>query len=211
MIKFVAHRVNRLEKLERVPENVGAEVDIRIGHAKGSNELNLVMSHDPWVEEISFEEFLQAYSKEHKDDLLVLNVKTTGIEAQVLELTRKYGVRDYFLLDVEPPYLYNATKKGVHELAVRVSEYEPFEILNNFRGMADWAWIDTATVLPLDEKVLKLLEGYKTCLVCPERWGRPEDIAVYAEQMKKLSFEPTAIMTAIEHIDAWKQAYGMEV
>lgn len=169
MIKYVAHRVNRLEKLEKVPHNVGAEVDIRIGHPKGSHELGLVMSHDPRVEEISYEEFLQAYSKEHKDDLVVLNVKNTGIETQVLDMAKQYGLTDYFLLDVEPPYLYNATKKGVRDMAVRVSEYEPFEILDNFRGVADWAWIDTATILPLNERHIELLSGYKTCLVCPER------------------------------------------
>ncbi len=209
MIQFVAHRVNRLEKLANVPAQVWAEVDIRIGHAKGGDKLDLVMSHDPWVEEMSLAEFLPAYAKDHQHDLLVLNVKTTWIEQQVLDMVREHGITNHFLLDVEPPFLYNATKKWVTQVAVRVSEYEPFEILDNFRGMAERAWIDTATRLPLDEKAIELLKGYKTCLVCPERWWRPQDIPAYVEQMKALGFEPTIVMTAIEHIDTWKKAYGM--
>ena len=48
----------------------------------------------------------------------------------------------------------------------------------------------------LDTIAVTQLSGLQTCLVCPERWGRPEDIPVYQQQMDRLAFRPDAVMTA---------------
>jgi hypothetical protein len=45
----------------------------------------------------------------------------------------------------------------------------------------------------------------KTCLVCPERWGRPDDILAYRQKMKALNFMPTAVMTHIDLVHKWEE------
>jgi len=50
---------------------------------------------------------------------LVLNLKEAGIEKTVLDLIEKNSIKPYFLLDVEMPYMYSATKKGQRNIAVR--------------------------------------------------------------------------------------------
>jgi len=120
------------------------------------------------------------------------------------------NIQNYFLLDVEFPYLYNATRKqGIRKIAVRYSEAEPIEaveaqISELGKPLLDWVWIDVNTTLPLNQDVIKRLSKFKTCLVCPERWGRPEDIPRYTEKMKQLGFKPDAVMTSLDYVDEWK-------
>ncbi len=195
MLKIV-HRVNNSDFLKTIPKQYGVELDLK---AYGDR---LILNHEAFADGEDFEEYLKYYN--HK--LVILNIKETGIEKRVLELMEKFQIEDYFLLDVEAPYLYRASNfAGIRKMAVRYSEYEPIEMVENFKGKVDWVWIDTVTKLPLDESIIKKLEGFKTCLVCPERWGRPEDIPVYAKQMKELNFKPTAVMTAFKHINDWEK------
>ncbi len=70
----------------------------------------------------------------------------------------------------------------------------------------DWVWIDTITRLPITGEIVKKLSGFKTCLVCPGRWGRPEEIPRYQEQMSALGFRPDAVMT--DEVEAW-EAWGL--
>jgi hypothetical protein len=65
-------------------------------------------------------------------------------------------------------------------------------------------WIDTNTKLPLDMETIVQLKGLKSCLVCPERWGRPKDIITYRKIMKQFRFEPTAVMTSLSHVKDWE-------
>jgi hypothetical protein len=199
-MQIIIHRVNTIEKLKTLPPDYGVEIDIRE---------DLTLSHDPSKKSESKRDNLVGYLKEydkggHKGTI-VFNIKAAGIEEEVIKLAKENNIKDYFLLDVEMPYLYRASGQGVKRIAVRYSEYEPIELTENFRGKVDWVWIDTATVLPLDEKIVKQLKGFKTCLVCPERWGRPEDIPVYKEKMKNLGFFPTSVMTAASSVSDWEK------
>ena len=45
----------------------------------------------------------------------------------------------------------------------------------------------------------------QTCLVCPERWGRPNDIIPYRQSMKSLGFSPNAVMTNLKYTHLWEQ------
>jgi hypothetical protein len=63
--------------------------------------------------------------------------------------------------------------------------------------------IDTNTKLPLDMETIVQLKGFKTCLVCPSRWGRPMDIIKYRKQLKKLNFSLDATMTSLNNINNW--------
>ena len=72
--------------------------------------------------------------------------------------------------------------------------------------MVDWVWVDTNTQLPLNIEIYNKLKqaGFKLCLVCPERWGRPEDIEKYKDFMMKEGIKLDAVMTALKFADKWK-------
>ena len=88
---------------------------------------------------------------------------------------------------------------------MRYSEEESLTSVLYYDKKVDWVWIDTNSRLPLDMHVVKKLKNFNTCLVCPERWGRPNDIIIYGQQMKEIGFWPDAIMTSISYIDAWER------
>ena len=197
-MEIVAHRINSIEALARVPESFGAEIDLR---ADGSR---IVLHHDPLVGGTDFDAWLEHY----RHGLLVLNIKEAGIEDEVLRRVRSKGISQCFLLDVEFPYLYRASRAGERAIAIRYSEDEPIELVDRYRGRVDWVWIDTNTRLPLDAAVAARLTGMNTCLVCPERWGRPEDIPAYQTRMDAIGFKPDAVMTALRHAPLWQQWAG---
>ena len=192
-MQIVAHRINTVERLRRLPTHWGVELDLR---ADGSE---LILNHDPFKGGERFVDYLAEY----RHGLLVLNIKEAGIEDKVLRLVRARGITDCFLLDVEFPYLYRAARKGERAIAVRYSEDECIETVLKYKGRVDWVWIDTISRLPLDAAVVEQLRGFKTCLVCPERWGRPQDIPAYRQQLAALGMQIDAVMTAEAHVAAW--------
>ena len=68
----------------------------------------------------------------------------------------------------------------------------------------DWIWIDTFTKLPVNLDNQEDLKLMKTCLVCPERWGRENDIKEYIKVLKKINFFPNAVMTSIKFAKLWE-------
>ena len=163
-MEIIIHRVNSIEKLKMIPMQYGTEIDIR---ADGSE---LRLSHEPFQSGENFNDYLDEY----KNGTLVLNIKESGIESEVLKRVRmRPQIKNYFLLDVEFPYIYNASRNGERSIAVRFSEDESIQTVENYAGMVDWVWIDTNTRLPLNHYNIPILNQFKKCLVCPERWGMP--------------------------------------
>lgn len=195
-MEIVVHRINTLEGLKTIPTHFGAEIDLR---ARCSE---LYLHHDAFREKDAdaFVDYLDAY----RHGMLVLNIKEAGIETEVLRLVRERGIERYFLLDVEFPYLYRASRQGERAIAVRYSEDESIETALTYKERVDWVWIDTNTRLPLDATVKSQLTGLKTCLVCPERWGRPQDIAGYRAQLAALDFRLDAVMTSLACVSLWQ-------
>jgi len=193
-MKMVAHRINSIAELGKVPREFGAEIDIR---AEGSR---LILNHEPLPQG----ELLVDYLNEYRHGLLVLNIKEAGIEDEVLRLVRAQRIECYFLLDVEFPYIFKAANRGERAIALRYSEKESFDTVAGFAGLIDWIWVDTFTRLPLDGSVTQRLKPFKTCLVCPERWGRPQDIPLYRASMETLKFTPDAVMTSLKYAPLWK-------
>ena len=194
-MEIVIHRVNKVQSLKEIPKKYGCEIDIR---AQGSK---LILHHDPYVNG----DFLDDYLDTYQHGLLVLNIKEAGIESDVLKAVRSSGINRHFLLDVEFPYIYRASRAGERAIAIRYSEDEPIELVNHYASLVDWVWIDTNTVLPLNPEIVHQLKGMNTCLVCPERWGRPDDILEYRLKMKALDFMPTAVMTHIDLVHKWEE------
>ena len=192
-MEIIIHRVNKIKELNKISTNFGAEIDVR------TNGSNLILGHDPIMKGDKLEDYLENYN--HKT--LVLNIKEAGIEEKVLSLVKKYSIKSYFLLDVEMPYLYKATINGQRNIAVRFSEYENIFLAKYFKNKLKWVWIDTVTKLPINKNNKKILNKFKSCIVCPERWGRKQDIKIYKKKLKKIKFEPTAIMTSKKCVKNW--------
>ena len=196
-MELIAHRINTVAELAELPTEFGTEIDIR---AAGSD---LILHHEPHQAGDRLVDFLDAYAH----GTLVLNVKESGVEDEVLRVVDERGLGERcFLLDVEIPWLYRAAQAGERRGAVRYSEVEPMHAVSAFAGLVDWVWIDCFTCLPLDADSVAGLREFKTCLVCPERWGRPEDIGPYRRQMAALGFEPDAVMTAQSCARAWTES-----
>ncbi len=192
-MEIIIHRLNKIKDLKKTSKDFGAEIDIR---TSGSN---LILSHEPFIKGDKLKDYLENYN--HKT--LVLNIKEAGIEKDVLNLVNKNYIKSFFLLDVEMPYMYSATKKGQSNIAVRFSEYENIFLTKQFKNKLKWVWIDTVTMLPINKKNKNILKKFKSCIVCPERWGRKNDIKIYKKKLKLINFQPTAVMTSKNCVKNW--------
>lgn len=207
---IIRHRVNTIEALLGVPLNHGVELDLR-GYGD-----RLFLSHDPLKDDkmakgeyTDFEEYLKHW---RHSGVMVLNVKEMGYETKIIELMKRHKIDNFFFQDAEFPFVYRATRKDkMRGVSVRFSEVEPIECVRaqmdeNGNPLLDWVWIDTNTKLPITGEVIPVLEKFKTCLVCPERWGRPQDIPGYIEQLKKLEFKLDAVMTSKDYVKIWEES-----
>ena len=116
--EIVIHRVNKIKDLLEIPNNYGCEIDIRSFGDK------LILNHEPYQDG----ELLSNYLDSYNHGLLVLNIKESGIENDVLDLVKSKGIKKYFLLDVEFPYIYKYSRLGERAIAIRYSEDEPIDL-----------------------------------------------------------------------------------
>lgn len=193
-MEFIIHRVNTIKQLNNIPKEYGCEIDIRTHGSK------LILNHEPFKKGNNFIDYLDEY----KNGTLVLNVKESGIEDLILEEVRKRNIKSYFLLDVEFPYLFRSSKNGEKNIAVRFSEMEPLENVLLFKNKVDRVWIDTITQFPLNKENIGVFNNFKTCLVCPSRWGREFDIIKYKKELNNLDYKVDAVMTKINFIKLWR-------
>ena len=175
-MNIIKHRVNTIEELKNVNHEYGIEVDVRYHN----NEI--ILHHDPFNHHNSNPEILEDLIKEFKINhkgIIILNIKTEGIEMECIKLMNKYKIKSWFFLDLSMPYfcLYanKAYKREIEgfspeNFAVRFSEYEPIEYALAFKDKASWVWVDCFTKMPLNEKSYKQLKdaNFKICLVAPE-------------------------------------------
>ena len=110
MIK-IQHRVNSLKKLKNTDHNFGVEVDVRSINKK------LILNHEPFQKATSLDTFLKKFN--HK--FLILNVKEEGIENLILNYVKKNRIKNYFLLDVTVPKIFQFIKnKKKNNLFLRI-------------------------------------------------------------------------------------------
>ena len=105
------------------------------------------------------------------------------------------------------PYICMNNKTTNKNLSLRYSEYESIETIKKFINNVGWVWIDTFNYLPINKKANKILKKFKSCLVCPERWSRPNDIIKYYDKMKKQNFFPNSIMTSQKYLKKWEKLF----
>lgn len=194
---IIIHRVNTIERLQTTDTKYGVEVDIR------TYKNRLIINHEPFEDG----DELEQYIKQFRHQFIILDIKEEGIETRVMEIMEKYNISNYFLLGVTPPFIYQFINKKVKKMAIRFSEFESIETCENFAGKVEWVWVDTFTKLPLNKDAYRTLsKHFKICLVCPERWGRPNDIRLYIKQMKKDNIKIDAVMTAGEYANQWENS-----
>ena len=100
----------------------GIEVDNRHSNEK------LVLGHDQSNNNIPLIDLLNDY----KHSLFVANVKESGIENLIVETLLDYGVKNFFLLDTEFPYIIKNYEKYGNYMCTRFSEYEDIENVQKF-------------------------------------------------------------------------------
>ena len=76
---YIAHRINTIEQLQKVPNRYGVEVDLRDYNDK------LILQHDPFLNGQLFDEYLKYFNH----NFLILNIKSERIEFTVLDLLKK--------------------------------------------------------------------------------------------------------------------------
>lgn len=205
-MKLVQHRINTMAGLRTVDPCHGAEVDVRY-HCD-----DLVLHHDPYGHHRETPELLESWLAEWRHDgPLILNVKTEGVERECIAMMRRHRVREWFFLDLSPPYLvrYGLLAQagriegfGPRNIAVRVSEYEPVDMALGFAGRAGWIWADCFTRMPLDHAAAARLRsaGFRICVVSPELQKHdPGRIAEFRHQLAGIA--PDAVCT--KHPGSW--------
>lgn len=195
-MKVIAHRRNTIESLGQTPVKYGVEVDIR------SNGDELIIHHDPFVPGESFENWISAY----RHGTLILNVKEEGLEERLITIMQSRGITDYFFLDQSFPFLVKYSRLGIHQSAVRVSEFESVDTALTLQGKVDWVWVDCFTRFPLDTAGARILQeaGFKLCLVSPELQGRPAEEEIPRLRQFLLDNAITADAVCSKRPDLWE-------
>lgn len=186
-MKIISHRCNTLESLEQTPTKYGVEVDIR------SIGKELIIHHEPFEVGESFANWISAYNH----GTLILNVKEEGLEERLMSIMQTKGIVDYFFLDQSFPFLIKYSAQGIHQSAVRVSEFESIETALTLKGKVDWVWVDCFTLFPLDKADARRLHeaGFKLCLVSPELQGRLAEKEI--AQLRQFLLENAIIADAV--------------
>jgi len=194
-MKFIAHRINTVEELKKIPTEYGVELDLR---DRGER---LILQHDPFKDGEDFEEYLKHYHH----GLMILNIKSERIEHRALELVHKYNVREYFLLDSSFPMIFLLSNEGEKNIALRFSELEGLDTILSMKGKVKWVWVDCFTKLPIDNKNFQILKeaGFQLCLVSPELQKRESDLADYKDYLHREGVLFDAICTKVYNISKW--------
>jgi hypothetical protein len=161
-LRVYSHRVNTLDALRALPGGLGVEFDLR------DDGRNILITHDPFTTGPTIDEFFPLLRGRPS----IFNVKCEGIEEHVRRAAQKYGVEDYFFLDLTVPAAVKLARQGETRLAVRYSEHEPLEGVLAWRGRARWVWVDCFTRWPEDPTAwATIARDFQVCLVSPELQG----------------------------------------
>lgn len=196
MTHYIAHRINTIEELNKIPKCYGVEIDLR------DSGKDIILQHDPFLSGEKFSDFLNHYDH----GTLILNIKSERIEHKILDLLKQHSIQDYFFLDSSFPMIYLLSVSGERQSAIRFSEFESLDTVLSMKNKIDWVWVDCFSKLPIDSHSYQVLKssGFKLCLVSPELQGRPEDIQVYQSYLSKNEIIFDAICTKIHNINKWQ-------
>lgn len=191
---FICHRINTINQLLKIPKEYGIEIDLRDMDDK------IIIQHDPFKSGELFEKYLKYYN--HK--IIILNIKSEGIEFKVLEILKRYNIQNYFFLDCSFPMIKKLIDINEKNIAVRFSEYEGLDTILKLRGLVNWIWVDCFSKVPLDKKIyIELKKKYNLCFVSPELQNQEEKIENYKKFFYKENIILDAICTKYHNIIKW--------
>lgn len=195
-MEFIAHRINTIQQLIEVPKHCGIEIDLR-DNQNGSVHL----SHDPFVSGELLDDFLKHY--EH--GTLILNIKSEGIEEQVLDVLSKYNIKNFFFLDLSFPSLMRLSKNNQKNIAVRFSDFESIENVIKLKDRVSWIWLDSFEILDLNKSIVEIISNLKlrTCLVSPELQSKGFEIENYIHFLNEIKYCPDAVCSKIKNYTIW--------
>jgi hypothetical protein len=186
---IIKHRVNTIKELKSINKDYGIEIDLR------SNKSDIYLHHDPFKNGESFLEWVKFYN--HR--LLVLNVKEEGLENKIINILKKYNIKNFFFHDQSFSSIIKNMKKT--NVSIRYSEFEKIYNRNYLFKFIKWVWIDNFNYIPNDNQFYDFLKKKKvmTCIVSPElvNLSRKKEISIFKKKMnlKKITFN--AVCTKI--------------
>jgi NDP-sugar pyrophosphorylase family protein len=202
---FSAHRINKIEELKNINIKYGIECDLRNYNNK------IILSHDPFINGEEFESFIKFFN--HK--FIIINIKTTGIANDILNILIKYNINNFFFLDLSIPEILSL-KNQTSNIAIRLSEYEPIEQVLLFKDYAKWVWVDcfNGLFLNIDKYQILKSNNFKICLVSPELQNHNDndndndnnndnDIIKYKNILYNNNIFVDMICTKIYNINKW--------
>lgn len=200
-MEFIAHRINTVEELRKLPTEYGVELDLR-----DNLDGRIYIQHNPFEEGEDFEDYLKHYNH----GLMIANIKSERIEEPAMSLMERYGIQKFFFLDSSFPMIKLLTDEGIGDVALRYSELEGIDTIENMAGRAKWIWVDTFTRIPIDKQTENHMHqmGYKLCFVSPELEAQPEKVDFYIKEIKGLGLIFDAVCSKTAYINKWKEAFG---
>lgn len=201
-MKFFAHRINTIEELQNIQNEYGVELDLR-----AYNE-HIIVQHDPFLKGQLFTDYIKQVN--NRD--MILNIKCEGIESIILDILQQTQYDgNYIFLDCSFPIIHSLVKQNEPNIAIRFSEYEGFDLLNNMQGKVKWVWIDVFNEFPLNAEIFRAIKqlGYQICLVSPELQNHENDIELYAALMQRDNILVDAICCKHHNISRWKKLFSI--
>ena len=194
-MKFIAHRINTIKELLNIPTKYGVEVDLRDYKNK------IILQHDPFKKGEDFENFIKYYNH----GIIILNIKSEGIEFKVLDLLKEYKIKNYFFLDNSFPMINLLSSTGEKNIAIRFSEFEGIDTIRAMSRKISWIWVDCFSKLPITSKNYTIFKKYKykLCLVSPDLQNQSEKIERYKLYIKKKGIKFDLICTKLHNIKRW--------
>lgn len=190
---IIIHKVNTIRELLDIDKSFGVEIDIR------SYGKDLILNHEPMHRGELLEDYLSYFNHKY----IIANIKESGVEKKVIEIFKKFKIENFFLLDVEFPFILDSYNLDFKKIALRFSDYEYLDFNKKFNQYFNWLWIDTYKDPSFDILINEKIAKIKKCLVCPERWNRPEKISEYKSIIDNYNLKLDAVMTNLNYINYW--------
>ena len=201
MVKYIAHRQNKLTALERLKNSFfGLELDIR------SSSKNIVINHDPFKKGL---DFFKNYNLLKKFFLLI-DVKSSGISVKTCNFLKRKNIK-FLLLNLGHPELIEMINRGfAKNLFLRFSFYEKLDLSKKKLNQVKWVWVDFFEGYKISSKEYSYLKKYKKkiCLTSPDLVGLKEDsIRKYIKYLNNNKIKVDMVCVKQKNIKVWKKLY----
>ena len=201
MVKYIAHRQNKLAALDRLKNSFfGLELDIR------SSSKNIVLDHDPFKKGLDFFKNLNLLKK----FFLLIDVKSSGISVKTCNFLKRKNIK-FLLLNLGHPELIEMINRGfAKNLFLRFSFYEKLDLSKKKLNQVKWVWVDFFEGYKISSKEYSYLKKYKKkiCLTSPDLVGLKEDsIIQYIKYLNNNKIKVDMVCVKQKNVKVWKKLY----